>query len=105
MEQTVIRPIITEKSLSLAGKGLYTFAVHPKKNKPQIANAVEKLYKVTVTRVSTVSMHGKARRVGRKMTLVTRPDWKKAIVTLVQGQKIDAFEVTKEIEAAPEAKK
>lgn len=106
MEQIVIRPIITEKSLALAGKGLYTFAVNPKKNKPQIADAVNNLYKVTVTGVSTISMHGKTRRSGRKMTLVTKPNWKKAIVTLVKGQKIDAFEVTKqEEEKKPEVKK
>ncbi len=96
MENILIKPLITEKSLLLASKGLYTFVVLPKSNKPQVARAVEKRYNVTVTGVQTVSMHGKTRKVGRKMMMTKRPDWKKAIVRLPKGQKIDAFEVTEQ---------
>jgi len=92
---TVIRkPMITEKTLALASHGFYTFRVAHDANKAQISRDVGRLYKVKVTKTRTVVMHGKTRRVGRKMTPVTASDWKKAIVKLSPGQKIDAFEVT-----------
>jgi large subunit ribosomal protein L23 len=91
---TVVRPFITEKTLSLAARGWYTFVVDPQAEKKQIASDVAKFYKVTVTDVRTVHMHGKNRKVGKKMQYVKKPDWKKAMVQLAAGQKIDAFEVT-----------
>ncbi len=96
MHLIVNRPLITEKSLTLAGKGLYTFKVSLKADKSQIRREINRLYKVKVTDIRTVTMHGKTRRVGRKMTVIQKSNWKKAIVRLMKGQKIDAFEVTGE---------
>ena len=97
MKQIVKRPLLTEKSLTLAGRGWYAFVVEADATKEQVAAWVNKLYGVTVTEVRTISMHGKARRVGKQRTEVRKPDWKKAMVRLVKGQKIDAFEVTSEV--------
>lgn len=74
----MIKPIITEKSLALAAKGWYTFAVDAKSNKPQIAKAINDQYKVSVIDARSMVMH--------------KNGWKKAIVRLKAGQKIDAFE-------------
>jgi large subunit ribosomal protein L23 len=97
---SVVRPFITEKTLTLASKGWYTFVVGIQAEKKQIARDVSEYYKVTVTDVRTIHMHGKVRRVGKKSTHVKQSDWKKAIVQLAKGQKIDAFEIT-----TPEAEK
>lgn len=91
---SIQKPFITEKTLSAAGKGVYTFAVDPKSNKHVIARDVERLYSVKVIGIKTITMHGKTRRVGKRSKTIKRSDWKKAIVTLVKGQKIDAFEVS-----------
>lgn len=92
--QTIIkRPVITEKSLQRAPLGWYTFAVVASARKEQIAAAIAALYNVKVVEVRTVLMQGKTRRVGRKATTIRRPDWKKAMVRLSPGQKIDVFEV------------
>jgi len=90
------RPIITEKSMMLASRGWYTFAVATHTRKEAIAKEIERMYHVNVVAIRTVSMHGKVRRTGKKMVSNHKPDWKKAIVQLKAGQKIDAFEVTKE---------
>lgn len=92
------KPLITEKSLSQAAKGWYTFAVSEAARKQDIASEVRELYSVTVTEVRTASMHGKERRAGRTMKRVRKSDWKKAFVHLSKGQTIAAFEVTQETE-------
>ncbi len=102
MNTIVQRPLITEKTLTLASRGWYTFAVADDASKPTIAEAVSKFYKVTVTEVRVVSMHGKVRRVGKLSKYEKRPDWKKAMVRLTKGQKIDVFEVTSEQPEKPE---
>ena len=84
------RPVITEKSALLGESNKYTFEVHPDANKHQIKEAVEKAFKVNVVSVNIVHVPGKVRRVGRRQTL-TR-SWKKAIVTLQSGDKIELFE-------------
>lgn len=93
MKQIVIKPIITEKSLSLAARGWYTFSVAEASRKPQIARAIGNLYTVTVVDVRTMIMHGKERHAGKKQKNVRKSDWKKALVKLKQGQNIDAFDV------------
>ena len=98
----VKRPIITEKSLNLASRGWYTFAVAKHARKEHIAQEVEAKYHVDVLSVRTVPMHGKVRRTGKKMTPTHRPDWKKALVQLKAGQKIDAFEVSTQEPVTPE---
>lgn len=98
----VQRPIITEKSLGLASRGWYTFAVEKHSRKESVAGEIEKTYHVNVLTIRMVAMHGKVRRTGKKMTPSHRPDWKKAIVQLKPGQRIDAFEVTAQEQPAEE---
>lgn len=86
----LIRPIITEKSTILAGQDKYVFEVDPRANKTQIKEAVQLAFNVRVADVNTITMKGKPRRFGRR--IVHRPNWKKAIVTLVPGDKIELFE-------------
>lgn len=88
--EVIRRPVITEESMERTAEGKYTFAVHPDANKTEIKNAVETLFKVKVKKVNTVTMRGKERRVG--VHRGRRPDWKKAIVTLEEGQRIEFFE-------------
>ncbi len=86
----LLRPIITEKTTVLTGLDQYVFEVDLRANKNQIKEAVQLAFNVHVKDVNTMKMKGKAKRFGRKVT--NRPDWKKAIVTLVPGEKIDLFE-------------
>ena len=89
--QTIVRPVITEQtSTAFQERGEYTFEVHPKASKPQIRTAVEQLFGVKVTGVWTSNQRGKERRVGQ--TAGRRPNWKKAIVTLREGDSIEIFE-------------
>jgi large subunit ribosomal protein L23 len=89
--QTIIRPIVTEQtSAAYQEKGEYTFEVAPDANKASIRQAVEKLFGVKVTGVWTLNVRGKTRRVGT--TSGRRPHWKKAIVTLRDGDTISIFE-------------
>ncbi len=93
----IIRPIISEKSIDQAGRGKYTFEVHPEANKIQIKAAVEELYRkegVTVVGVNVLTTKPKEKRRGtRRGRIVGRTSaWRKAIVTLAPGQKIEFFE-------------
>lgn len=83
------RPVISEKSFALAENGKYVFVVSKEANKIEIKKAVEKLFKVTVVDVRTVVMKGKVKRVGRKFG--KRADFKKAYITLKEGNKIEDF--------------
>ena len=104
MHPLMFRPVITEKSLGLASRGWYTFAVAKHARKEAVAKLIERMYKVNVLSVRTIAMHGKMRRTGKKMIGKHKEDWKKAIVLLKAGQHIDAFEVTQS-EAPVEEKK
>lgn len=86
------RPLITEKSTRLQEQGKYAFEVAKTATKPQIKEAVELAFKVKVTEVNIAKVPGKTRRVGRRQVL-TSP-WKKAVVTLEPGHKIQFFEGT-----------
>jgi large subunit ribosomal protein L23 len=88
--QALRRPLITEKNSQLQIQNKYVFEVADKANKNQIKQAVEKSFKVNVTAVNIIKVHGKQRRLGRYQVL-TSP-WKKAIVTLKPGDKIELFE-------------
>jgi large subunit ribosomal protein L23 len=84
-------PIITEKGTLVNELGnQVVFRVHPRANKVEIRQAVETLFKVRVEKVRTTRQLGKVRRVGKHMG--RRPDWKKAYVTLAEGDRIDFFE-------------
>lgn len=85
------RPLITEKSNLLKEEmNQIIFEVDKKANKIEIKEAVEKLFKVNVIKVHTINMQGKVKRLGRSQG--KRPDWKKAIVTLKEGERVDFFE-------------
>ena len=86
----LLRPLVTEKTTVLTGLDKYVFEVDIRANKNQIKEAVQIAFNVRVAEVNTLVMKGKPKRFGRKTTL--RPDWKKAIVTLVKGDKIELFE-------------
>ena len=86
----LLRPIITEKTTVLTGLDKYVFEVDLRANKNQIKEAIELAFNVHVREVNTMKMKGKPKRFGRKVT--NRPDWKKAIVTLTPGDKIELFE-------------
>jgi len=89
--EVIKRPIISEKSTALAEVGgRYAFEVAPQANKIEIKDAVQQLFNVKVRRVHTMMVHGKMKRTAKALT--KRSNWKKAIVTLAEGQKIDFFQ-------------
>lgn len=93
MKTGAFRPLITEKTLTQAAVGWYTFMVSKDDDKKTLARIIADYYNVQVTDVRTMRKHGKMRRVGKLMRHVKKPDWKKAMVRLAKGQKIDAFEI------------
>jgi large subunit ribosomal protein L23 len=89
--KVVVRPVVTEKSsAAYQNRKEYAFEVHPEANKHQIRDALEKLFGVTVTAVRTMQM--RRHEVTRGRTRGTTPRWKKAIVTLKEGDSIAVFE-------------
>lgn len=86
----LIRPIISEKSYDLIERNRYTFEVDKRATKPQIARAVEEVFDVSVTAVNTMKVHGKPKKQGYSKG--HRPDWKKAVVALKEGDRIEFFE-------------
>ncbi len=89
--QIIRKPIVTEKGSALKDENnQLVFEVHPDSNKSEIRKAVEKLFKVTVLSVRTQNRIGKRKRLGRMVG--RRKNWKKAIVTLKQGDRVDFFE-------------
>ena len=95
--EVILRPIISEKSMDEAGRGKYTFAVHDDANKIQIKAAVEELWvkeNVTVVAVNVLTTKRKEKRRGTKRGRITgwTTPWRKAVVTLAPGQKIEFFE-------------
>ena len=83
-------PLITEKATLLKERNEYTFEVASKASKPQIKEAVEKAFKVSVANVNVMTVPGKTKRMGKRM--VKSPSWKKAIVRLEPKHKISFFE-------------
>lgn len=89
--QIIIEPMVTEKStIAREMYNRYTFKVTPTATKPQIAKAIEEIFEVTVLEVRTIKMQGKVKRLGRNIG--RRSAWKKAIVTLKEGDSVDFFE-------------
>jgi len=90
-QKIIRRPLVTEKSTLQKEEGRqYVFEVDRNANKIEIRSAVERLFKVKVNNVRTINVLGKIKRLGRRYG--KRPDWKKAIVTLREGDRIDFFE-------------
>ena len=91
LHQVVVRPVVTEKSsAAYQARKEYTFEVHPEANKHQIRDALQKLFGVTVTDVRTMQMRRNEVTRGRTRGATAR--WKKAIVTLKEGDSIAVFE-------------
>ncbi len=88
--QVLRRPVITEKNTLLSGNNQYTFEVSTEATKQEIKEAVEKMFKVNVMNVNVIRVPGKMRRIGRTKGM-TSP-WKKAVVTVQPGQRIELFE-------------
>jgi large subunit ribosomal protein L23 len=89
--QVILRPIITERSFDLINDNRYTFEVDKRANKIEIGQAVATIFDVKVLKVNTISVSGKPKRV-RYAKGYSR-SWKKAIVTLAEGDTIEAFGV------------
>jgi len=88
----IIEPIVSEKSYQLIEQGVYTFRVHPDATKPEISDAIRDIFSVKVKKVNTLNRKGKRTRSRRSPTFGKRPDTKRAIVTLADGERIDLFE-------------
>ena len=95
--EIIVRPVVSEKSIDQSTRGRYTFQVHPDANKIQIKAAVEELYatdKVSVVSVNVLTTKAKEKSRGTRRGRIrgTTSPWRKAIVTLAPGQKIQFFE-------------
>ena len=88
--QILIRPVVSEKSYNQIAENRYTFRVHPDAHKTQVRQAVEELFGVKVVAVNMIKMPSKPKRRG--MIKGIKPGWKKAIVELKAGDKIEIFE-------------
>ena len=88
----IVRPVETEKAYLMREERKYVFVVHMDANKLQVKQAVEEIYDVSVDRVRTMIMPGKANRTRGRRQTTRRAPFKKAIVTLVEGQRIEALE-------------
>jgi len=92
IRDVIIKPVISEKSYSLVEQNRYTFIVNPKSNKTEIKRAIEEIYNVKVLSVYTLKIPKKPRRLGTSMGY--KPGYKKAIITLREGDSIQIFEGT-----------
>jgi len=88
----IVAPVVSEKSYALMEEGIYTFKVHPSASKPEIRDAVQSIFGVKVSKVNTLNRKGKRKRNRRTFTWGSRPDTKRAIVTLAEGETIDLFQ-------------
>ncbi len=87
--QIVLAPVVSEKSWAGTGAGKYTFKVHKDAHKTQVRQAVEEIFDVSVTQVNISKVPAKPKRRG--VHAGQRPGWKKAVVTVAEGQTIEAF--------------
>ena len=88
----ILAPVVSEKSYGLIEQGVYTFKVHPSASKPEISDAIESIWGVTVMKVNTLNRKGKVTRARRTGKTGSKPDSKRAIVTLAAGDEIPLFE-------------
>ncbi len=82
----IIAPVVSEKSYDLIEQGVYTFKVSPKASKPEIRDAVEAIWDVEVLKVNTINRKGKRSRVRGTNRIGSKPDTKRAIITLAAGE-------------------
>ena len=88
----IIRPVVSEKSYGLLEDNVYTFVVAPGASKPEIRDAVESIFDVSVLKVNTLNRKGKRKRDRRTGGWGQRSSQKRALVTLAEGDSIDLFE-------------
>ena len=88
----ILEPVVSEKSYGLLEDNVYTFKVHTGASKPEIRDAVQAIFGVTVVKVNTLNRKGKRKRNRKSMTYGKRADTKRALVTLAEGDSIDLFE-------------
>ena len=88
--QIIVRPVVSEKSYALIGEGKYTFRVNDRAHKTQIARAVEEIFGVGVAAVRTSKVRPKPKR--RNLSKGRTRAWKKAVVQLAPGERIELFE-------------
>jgi large subunit ribosomal protein L23 len=88
----ILAPVVSEKSYALIEQGVYTFKVHPSASKPEISDAVSAIWGVQVLKVNTLNRKGKVTRARRAGKSGSKPDTKRAIVTLAAGHEIPLFE-------------
>ena len=88
----ILEPVVSEKSYGLLEDNVYTFKVHTGASKPEIRDAVQAIFGVKVVKVNTLNRKGKRKRNRKSFTYGTRPDTKRALVTLAEGDSIDLFE-------------
>jgi large subunit ribosomal protein L23 len=88
----ILAPVVSEKSYALIEQGVYTFKVHPSASKPEISDAIEAIWGVQVMKVNTLNRKGKVTRARRTGKAGSKPDTKRAIVTLAAGNEIPLFE-------------
>ncbi len=93
LRDVLLEPVVSEKSYSLLEDNIYTFNVAPDATKPEIKQAVETLFEVTVLKVNTLNRKGKRVRDRRSGKMNVRSGAKRAMVTLADGDEIDLFEV------------
>ena len=93
LRDVLLEPVVSEKSYSLLEENVYTFNVSPDATKPEIKQAVETLFEVTVLKVNTLNRKGKRVRDRRSGKMNVRSGAKRAMVTLADGDEIDLFEV------------
>lgn len=89
LSQVIIKQIITEKATAQGAENKYCFKVSPKANRAQVKQAVEQVFGVKVLRANLVTVRGKTRRVGRSKKEFKQANWKKAIVQLKEGEKLE----------------
>lgn len=89
----IIKPLFTETTLDLSQRNWYTFAVPLDQNKNAIKELIEKQFKVKVTDIKTIVVKGKTKRSLKSRKTTKASNWKKAIVKVKEGQKIDVFDV------------
>ena len=83
--EVIIAPVVSEKTMKLSGEGKYTFEVHSKAGKIEIAKAVEEIFNVKVADVNVMNYLGKSKRSRTSVKMGKCADWKRAVVTLAEG--------------------
>lgn len=93
-DKVILQPIISEKSVDLAKReNKYTFKVNKLANKIEIARAIEEVFEVKAVNVRTIGMRPRKIRFGKKRIRGMKGAWKKAVVTLIEGDKIEIFDI------------